>query len=123
MKKLVMLALVAVLVLAFIVPAALALTDNQKAELETLYEQQHQLREEILEKQVEAGLIDPEDAVTMRERMNQGWEVRKERMAEGDYSFGKGRGFGQGGGRRGGGGCGRCPYNEGAPAAENTSSL
>lgn len=107
MKKGLMIALVAALILAVMVPAAMALTDNQKTELQALYEQQHQLRQQILEKQVEAGLVDPEDAKTFREQMNERWEFQKERMAEGEYSrgFGMRGGFGKGMGRRGGG-CG-----------------
>jgi type II secretory pathway component PulK len=116
MKKGLMIALVALLVVAIAVPAAMALTDNQKAELEALYEQQHQLSQQILEKQVEAGLVDAEDAEAIRERMAQRWEYRQQRMSEGEYGFGRGR---RGG--RMGGGCGNCPNINGDSAAENTS--
>lgn len=122
MKKGMLIALVVALVLAFAVPAALALTDNQKVELEKLYEQQHQLRQQILEKQVEAGIVETEDADLFKERMQERWEAQKQRMAEGDYNFGfgrgggKGRGFGGKGGGFGGRGCGNCPVAEEAPA-------
>lgn len=113
MKKGLMIAVVVALVLALAVPAALALTDNQKAELESLYQQQEQLRTQILEKQVEAGIIDAEDAESFRERMALRWETQKERMAEGDYSFGFGQKGGRGGmmGGRGFGGHRNCPVN------------
>ena len=125
MKKSLLIALVVALVLAVMVPAALALTDNQKTELETLYEQQEQLRQQILDKQVEAGLVAPEDATIIRERMAERWEYQQQRMAEGEYGFGPGRRggmFGRGGrgfGRQGGG-CGNCPNLYEAPA-DNTS--
>ncbi|MBS4032627.1 MAG: DUF2680 domain-containing protein [Clostridiales bacterium] len=117
MKRGLLIAVVVALVLALAVPAALALTDNQKAELESLYQQQEQLRTQILEKQVEAGIINAEDAESFRERMEQRWEARKERMAEGDYSFGFGQKGGRGGmmggrGFGGRGGCGNCPVND-----------
>ena len=119
MKKGLMIALVVALLVAVMVPAALALTDNQKEELEALYEQQHQIREEILNKQVEAGLVDPEDADFARERMNQGWEYRQERMNEGDYNFGAGRRGGRGYGR------GYCPMHpqRQTPAVDETAAL
>ncbi|MDW7652316.1 MAG: DUF2680 domain-containing protein [Bacillota bacterium] len=114
MKKGLIIALVVALALAVMVPAALALTDVQKTELAELYEQQHQLRRQILEKQAEAGIITEEDAAAIGERMEQRWEYRQQRMAEGDYGFGGGRRGGFGGGRgfgRNGGGCGNCPVN------------
>lgn len=123
MKKGMLIALVVALVLAFAVPAALALTDNQKVELEKLYEQQHQLRLQILEKQVETGIVETEEASLFKERMQERWEAQKQRMTEGDYNFGfrrggggRGMGFGGGKGRGFGGGCGNCPVAEEAPA-------
>lgn len=121
MKKGAVIVLAVVLALAAMVPAALALTDNQKAELQSMYEQQHQLRLQILEKQVEAGLVEAEDAEAWRERMAEQWELRKQHMAAGDYNYGFGRRGNRGGcgsmGRGfGGGGCGNCPVAEEAPA-------
>lgn len=113
MKKGLLIAVVVALVLALAVPAALALNDNQKAELEALYQQQEQLRTQIFEKQVEAGIIDAEDAQFFRERMEQRWQAHQERIAEGDYSFGFGQKGGRGGRGFGGrGGCGNCPVND-----------
>jgi hypothetical protein len=91
------------------VPMALALTDNDKVELEELYRQAHELRQLILEKQADLGLVDSEKAQAVRERMEQQWEFRQQRMTEGDYSFGKmgRRGFNEGFRMRGG--CGNCP--------------
>ncbi|MCR3921737.1 MAG: YckD family protein [Firmicutes bacterium] len=82
MRKGFLLAVVVVLVLAMAVPAALALSDNQKVELQKLYEQQHQLRLQIVEKQAEGGIITKEEAATMKERMADGWEYQQERMSE-----------------------------------------
>lgn len=113
MKKGVLIALVVALMLAVMVPAALALTGNQKTELENLYEQQHALRLQILEKEAEFGVIDEDTAASFREKMAERWEYKKQRMAEGEYGFGGGRRGGFGGGGRGlgrnGGGCGNCP--------------
>ncbi len=92
MKRGLVVLFVAILVLAVAVPAVLALTDNQKTEMEALYEQEYGIRQQILDKQEEFGLIDVEEAQTLRERLAQMWEVRKERMAEGNYFFGFGRG-------------------------------
>jgi hypothetical protein len=108
MKKGLLITLVMALVLAIAVPVALAITDNQKAELDSLYEQQHQLRLQILDKQVEAGLVDSEDAQSFRERMQEQWELHQQRLADGDYSFGFGRRGGGGGFGRRNGGCGNC---------------
>jgi type II secretory pathway component PulK len=101
MKKGVLITLLVALLLVLAVPVALALTDSQKTELESLYRQEHELRLQILEKQKEAGLIDEEQAEFFREKMEQRWQYRQERMAEGDYRFGmRGRGPGRGCGNR-----------------------
>lgn len=113
MKKGLLITVVAALLLALAVPVAQALTDSQKTELESLYRQEHALRLQILEKQVEAGLVDPEQAEFFREKMEQRWQYRQERMAEGEYRFGLRQG-GRGLGRRGGG-CGNCPQNTNEP--------
>lgn len=107
MKKGFMFAIVAVIILALAVPVALALTDGQKAALRDLYEQEYQLRQEIVNEQVEAGLITPEDVANIKEQMAENWELRQERMNDGVYLFG--RGGGRGGFGRRGGGWGRCP--------------
>ena len=124
MKKGFMLALVALIVLALAVPIAMALTDVQKTELKSLYEQEHQLRQQIIDKQVEAGLITPEDAANIKERMTKGWEFRQEQMTKGNYLFGPGRGGrGLGFGRRGSGGCGNSPkYQQDTTTAPAQSS-
>jgi len=112
MKKGLIIGLVVVLVLLMAVPMAMAaLSESQKTELEALYRQQHELRLRILEKQAEVGLVAPEDADAIRERMQERWTAMQERMANGDYAFGPGKmrrggGFGRMGGR---GGCGNCP--------------
>ncbi|HZK23911.1 MAG TPA: DUF2680 domain-containing protein [Oscillospiraceae bacterium] len=111
MKKGLLLALVVMLVLAAAVPAAMALTDKQKDELAKLYEQEHQLRLQIVEKQAESGVLTKEDAKVMQERMTEQWQDHEKSMQEGNYSFGpQGRGGGRGGRRNGN--CGNCPYNQ-----------
>lgn len=113
MKRGLVIAVVVALVLALAVPAALALTDSQKAELEELYRQQHELRLRILEKQVEAGLVDTEQAEFFRQKMERMWQYRQERMAKGEYGFGFRRGGRGSFGRLGG--CGNCPVNNNGP--------
>ena len=109
MKKGVIIGIVVLLVLAVAVPVALALTDSQKEELEVLYRQGHELRQQILQKRADFGLIDPEHAQAMRERMEQQWESRKQLMAEGDFSFGRMERKGFRKSFRQGGSCGNCP--------------
>lgn len=107
MKKGLLITIAVVLMLMLVVPAALALTDNQKTELEALYRQQYELQLQILDKQVEAGLLDAEQAEFMRDKIEQRWQRRQERMAEGEYGFRLHRGI------RGnwGGGCENCRMN------------
>ncbi|NLN54298.1 MAG: DUF2680 domain-containing protein [Firmicutes bacterium] len=121
MKKGLILAAVLLLVLAAAVPAAGALTEKQKDELAKLYEEEHQLRLQIVEKQREAGLLSEENAQLLKERLQEQWQCRRQRMQEGDYSFGQyrcgGRGRGQG---RGCGGYGA--YNQRRHAARPEQS-
>lgn len=92
MRKVLVIALVVALALALTVPAvALTLTDGQKAELEGLYRQMHELRQQIFEKRVESGLISPEDAERQQERMEERWEAMQQRMAENNYEMGFGK--------------------------------
>jgi TPP-dependent indolepyruvate ferredoxin oxidoreductase alpha subunit len=92
MRKVLVIALVVALALALTVPAAaLTLTDGQKAELEGLYRQMHELRQQIFEKRVESGLISPEDAERHQERMEERWEAMQQRMAENNYEMGFGK--------------------------------
>ncbi|MBS4022112.1 MAG: DUF2680 domain-containing protein, partial [Dethiobacter sp.] len=104
------------------VPVAMAsLADSDKAELEGLYRQQHQLRLQILQKQADFGLMDQEQAAAMRERMEQQWKIREQKMAEGDYFYGR---MGRRGGFKGfrqGGGCGNCPVQPQEQSAAQTS--
>ncbi|MCW3489244.1 YckD family protein [Dethiobacter alkaliphilus] len=101
MNKGLLVALIFVLVLAMAVPV-LALTESQARELETLYEQENQIRQQIVDKQEEAGLVDAETATSLRERLANMWEYRKQQFAEGNYL----QGFGFGGAPCHGGGTG-----------------
>jgi len=74
------------------------LTEEQKAELESIWSQTDAIREQMLEKMVEFGAISPERAQWMKD----GWELRE---SEG-YQFGPGFG-----GRGFGGGFGPCHGN------------
>jgi len=83
-----------IVIMAIAVPAALAITEPQRTELTALHRQMHELRLQILDKQVEAGLVTAADAAEIRERMEQSWASKLERMNEGDFAFGQGRGGG-----------------------------
>ncbi|MBT9158617.1 MAG: hypothetical protein DDT36_01635 [Firmicutes bacterium] len=100
MRKWVFVAMAAILALALAVPSALALTDSQQA-LRAMYGQMHELRLQILDKQVEAGLITADDAKIRRERMVERWESRQEAFAAGDFTMGRGFMMGNGVGRGG----------------------
>ncbi|NLN07771.1 MAG: DUF2680 domain-containing protein [Firmicutes bacterium] len=111
MKKSLVILLVVALLTVVAVPAALALTDSRKSELRELYEQMFGLREQIVDKQAEAGLITEEEAAQIKARLAEIHEYRRQQMDAGNYTFGFGSpGRGRGGGRGiGRGGCGRCP--------------
>jgi len=94
MKKTLIIIAALVVIMAVAVPVALAMTEPQKTELTALHQQMYELRLQILDKQVEAGLVKAEDAAAIRERMEQSWATKLERMAEGDFAFGQGRGGG-----------------------------
>ena len=94
MKKTIIIIAALVVTMAIAVPSVLAMTEPQKAELTALYQQMHELRIRILDKQVEAGLVNAEDAAAIRARMEQSWATKLERMALGDFAFGQGRGGG-----------------------------
>ena len=102
MKKRLLVTLVFVLILTIALPV-LALTESQSQELETLYEQEYQIRQQIVDKQEEVGLIDGETAISLRERLVNMWEFRKQQFAEGNYL----QGFGFGGADCHGNGSGR----------------
>lgn len=120
MKKVAWTAVIVALVLAMAVPAALAVSENRESELQALYEQMHELRLKILEKQVEAGLIDEGDAAVVREKMQERWEWLKQRMEEGDFSC-EPRGCMMRGGKAGCFGYGPCPGIESKTQVEGTS--
>lgn len=108
MKKTLIIIAALVVIMAVAVPAALAMTEPERAELTALHEQMHELRLQILDKQVEAGLVTAEDAAEIRERMEQTWATKLERMSQGDFAFGprQGGGFMMRGASGGGNGCG-----------------
>jgi hypothetical protein len=102
MKKGLLISLILVFVLALALPV-LALTDSQAKELEVLYEQEYQIKQQILNKQEDANLIEADTAVSLRERLTQMWEFRKQQFAEGNYLFGSGNASCHGDGNETGG--------------------
>ncbi|NLZ93168.1 MAG: DUF2680 domain-containing protein [Firmicutes bacterium] len=90
MKKRLLLVVVVVLILALAVPSALAITDSQHSKLHELYQQEHNLHQQIIDAQSEAGIITAEDAAEMKEHLSKQWEYRQQLMQEGNYGFGHG---------------------------------
>ncbi|MEW6662427.1 MAG: YckD family protein [Bacillota bacterium] len=71
MKKLILLVL-AIVLLAAAIPAAYAtITDQKQQEIDQLHRQMAELKKQLVEKYVEAGLISPEQGILMQERIEQ----------------------------------------------------
>lgn len=132
MKKWVI-ALVALLILGLAAPAVFAAVEPKDAarqDLAKLYAEMHNLRKQIIEKQVEAGDLTREQADAILKNLEQRWQYMIENnigpwtgKAPWGSGFRRGPGFGRGmmGGFGSGAGFG-CPmwgaYNN-APAAPN----
>jgi len=103
-KKILVTTLLAVLALTLIVPVA-ALAQESDPELESLFEQMHQLRVKIVERQVELGNLTEEEGATIIERIQERFQLMLEKGFGGGYGmFGR---FGEGGPGRGFGHCWR----------------
>ncbi len=112
MKKKLLIALTAVLVLAFAVPAFAALTDTQKQDILDLHKQILELRKQMVDKYVESGEITSDQGQAIKDRMDQAEQYRQEnnilpgagfRNGGGCGGYGAGAGCGGGGaGFRGG---------------------
>ncbi|MFZ5639250.1 MAG: DUF2680 domain-containing protein [Bacillota bacterium] len=119
MKRKIIIAVAAVLVLAVMAPAAFAaLTDKQQDEVNKIYQQMNELRKQLIQVYVDAGQLTPE----------QGKQLQEQQVGPGNgpgFGRGAGRGFGGFGPGFGGGGCGNCPLNQGttAPNAATQSAL
>ena len=71
MKKLILLT-VTILLLAALVPAAYAaITNDKQQEIDQLHQQMAELKNQLVKKYVEAGLITPEQGDQMQERVEQ----------------------------------------------------
>jgi len=95
MKKKLLIALTAVLVLAFAVPAFAALTDTQKQDILDLHKQIVEMRKQLVDKYVESGELTADQGQGIKDRMDQAEQYRQEN------DILPGAGF-----RNGGGGCG-----------------
>ena len=118
MKKKLILILTFVLLVAFALPTAFAaMTDKQKAEVEDLTTQMHNLRKRVIQKYVEAGELTKDEAKQIEERMDQNFETKK---AEGFSAPGTGGGRRCGGGAGFGGGCGGGGFGANPSATANS---
>ncbi len=103
-KKLLVTTLLVVLALTMIAPMA-ALAQEIDPELESLFEQMHQLRVKIVERQVELGNLTEEEGETIIKRIQERFQLMLEKgVGKGYGMFGR---FGEGGSGRGFGHCWR----------------
>lgn len=88
MKRKIIIAVAAVLVLAVMAPAAFAaLTDKQQDEVNKIYQQMNELRKQLIQVYVDAGQLTPE----------QGKQLQEQQVGPGNgpgFGRGAGRGFG-----------------------------
>jgi hypothetical protein len=104
-KKVLVTALLIALVLTLVAPVAALAQESSDPELESLFEQMHQLRVKIVERQVELGNLTEEEGETIIKRIQERFQLMLEKGFGGGYGmFGR---FGEGGSGRGFGHCGR----------------
>lgn len=83
MKKKLIVAVATVLLVALAAPVALAaLSDQQKEEINRLYQQMFDLKKQIVDKYVEGGEITPEQGRLMKEHLDYMQQYHR------DYGFG-----------------------------------
>jgi len=103
-KRLLVTTLLVALALTMIAPVA-ALAQESDPELESLFEQMHQLRVKIVERQVELGNLTEEEGEALIKRIQERFQLMLEKGFGGGYGmFGR---FGEGGSGRGFGHCWR----------------
>lgn len=111
MKRKLLIALTAILVFAFAVPAfanLAGLTDKQKQEINGLNSQIVDLRKQMVDKYVDAGQITTDQGKAIKDRMEQAEKYRQDNNILPGAGFGRGNcgGFGGGCGMGGRGGAG-----------------
>jgi len=71
MKKRFIVAVVTLLVVALVAPAAFAaITDQQQEEINKIYQQMFDLRKQVIDKYVEGGEITPEQAEALKDNVD-----------------------------------------------------
>ena len=123
MKKKIAIVLAAILMLGVLAPAAFAaITDQQRADINALYQQIAQLRQQIVDKYVESGQLTKEQGDLMKQRIQ---EMEKY-QEENSFSPGFGPGFcggpGSGYGMMGGWGRGFSGGTSSNPGQGNQNS-
>jgi hypothetical protein len=78
MKKFIVLSVIAVMLLAIPVFADDQKQDQVNQDLSSLFNQMHELRQQIIDKYVAGGQITQQQADLMKERMDQNFELRAE---------------------------------------------
>ncbi|WP_025773083.1 YckD family protein [Neomoorella thermoacetica] len=114
MKKKIAIVLAAVLMLVVLAPAAFAaMTDQQKADINALYQQIAQLRQQIIDKYVESGQLTKEQGDLMKQHIQQMEKYREKNGIGPGFGPGFCGGHGAGYGMMGGWGIGGAGSNPG----------
>lgn len=95
-KKVVVGIISALLVVALAIPAFAAVTDTQKKDISNLLNQIAELRKQMVDKYVDAGVITKEQAATAKENIDQATKYQAENPDQIGPGFGCG-GYGNGG--------------------------
>lgn len=95
MTRKLIIALTALLVIAFAVPAYAAITDGQKKEILDLQKQMAALKKQIVQKYVDSGEITKEEGKTIQDNIDK-WQDYAEKNPDAIGPIGGGCGGGQG---------------------------
>ncbi|GAW93019.1 YckD family protein [Calderihabitans maritimus] len=78
MRKLLVLTLISLMVLLVTVPAALAaMTDQQKEEIDSLFQKILEIKQQIIQKYVEAGELTPEQGQWLQQHAEEMYQFHK----------------------------------------------
>ncbi|MCL4425019.1 MAG: YckD family protein [Firmicutes bacterium] len=109
-KKVLVVILVALLLVAAVPTVFAAIDSSKQKEIQALYQQMLEIRKQIVDKYLEAGLMTPEQAKLIKDRLD--YQAKNPPVLDGSVApgaFGPGRGFGRGFGGFGRGFGGSCP--------------
>lgn len=98
-------------------------SDSSKlGEIKSLYQQMFTIQKQIVDKEVEAGVITPDQATSMKNVIDQKAQLHEQAIDNGQvFGPGAGMGFGKGFGQRGAG-SGICNFQAQAPATSQETA-